>query len=297
MQLCHQKKPDWLRVQRPSGKQFRSVRKALSNKSLHTVCEAAGCPNKAECWNAGTATFMILGDRCTRGCAFCAVTRGNPAGAVDRTEAQRVADAAGEMGLEYMVITSVSRDDLPDGGASLFTETIRCLKRLDPAPKVEVLIPDYRDRALDSLLRANPDVLAHNIETVERLSPTYRHQNFSFRRSLQVLEMAGRKDQGVVTKSSIMLGLGETDQEVEQAMRELVAVGVRILALGQYLSPTRQHPPVQEYISPETFDSWAERGRELGFDFVAAGPLVRTSYRAAEAFVQRKLIKTNEIRI
>lgn len=289
MQISHKKKPDWLRVQLSSGKQYRSVRKALSNRSLHTVCEEAGCPNKAECWNAGTATFMILGDTCTRGCAFCAVTRGNPGGRVDHKEPQRIADAAGEMGLEYVVITSVTRDDLPDGGASLFAETIRCLKRLDPVPKVEVLIPDYLGHALNTLLSANPDVVAHNIEMVERLSPTYRHQNFSFRRSLEVLEKAGRRGTGIITKSSIMLGLGETDEEVEMAMRELIDVGVRILALGQYLSPTREHTPVQEYIAPEKFDYWAERGRELGFDFVAAGPLVRTSYRAAEAYVQRKL--------
>lgn len=289
MQISHKKKPDWLRVQLPSTKNYRNIRKALSDRYLHTVCEEAGCPNKAECWNAGTATFMILGDTCTRGCAFCAVTRGNPGGVLDYKEAQLVADAAVEMGLEYVVITSVTRDDLPDGGAFLFAETIRCLKKLDSVPKVEVLIPDYLGQALDTLLSANPDVLAHNIEMVERLSPTYRHKNFTYQRSLEVLERAGSHGKGIITKSSIMLGLGETDEEVEMAMRQLVDVGVRILALGQYLSPTRQHTPVLEYITPEKFDYHAERGQELGFDFVAAGPLVRTSYRAAEAFVQQKL--------
>ncbi len=289
----YKRKPDWLRVKLPSGRQFGSVRKTLSNRSLHTVCEEAGCPNQSECWSAGTATFMILGDTCTRGCAFCAVTRGNPGGAVDLQEAQRVAAAAAEMGLEYVVITSVTRDDLPDGGASVFADTIRAVKTLPSAPGVEVLIPDYQQESLDTVLSAKPDVLAHNIEVVERLSPNYRHQNFSFHRSLEVLEKAGRDGKGTITKSSIMLGLGETDQEIEAAMGALLDVGVGILVLGQYLSPTRQHAPVREYIHPEMFDFWARKGRELGFDFVAAGPMVRTSYRAAEAYVQRKLRMQN----
>ncbi len=283
----HSRKPDWLRVPLPSGERFRSVRKTLANRSLHTVCEEAACPNKAECWNSGTATFMILGDTCTRGCAFCAVTRGEPGGTVDRLEPARVAKAAGEMGLEYVVLTSVTRDDLPDGGASVFAATIRSLRELDPVPRVEVLIPDYRDAPLETVLDARPDVAAHNIEVVERLSLQHRHRRFSFRRSLRVLEqIAGA---GVVAKSSIMLGLGETDEEVEAAMGELVSAGVRILVLGQYLRPTREHAPVLEYVPPETFERWAEMGRRMGFDFVAAGPLVRTSYRAAEAYVQQRL--------
>ncbi len=286
--LPTKKKPDWLRVKLPSGDQFRAVKNTLSTQKLHTVCEEACCPNKAECWNAGTATFMILGDICTRGCAFCAVTRGNPAGMVDQHEPQRVAEAAAAMGLSYVVITSVSRDDLPDGGASAFAETIRSIKRLEASPGVEVLIPDYRGNELDIVLAAKPDVVAHNIEVVERLSGQHRHESFNYQRSLEVLEQISRRG-GAIAKSSIMLGLGETDQEVEESMRDLVNAGARILALGQYLQPTYQHAPVQEYVPPETFDLWGERAREFGFEFVAAGPLVRASYKASEAYVQRQL--------
>jgi len=289
VQIRQKKKPEWLRVKLPAGEQFRNVRKTLSRRALHTVCEEANCPNRGECWGTGTATFMILGDTCTRGCAFCAVNRGNPAGHVDADEAQRIAQAASAMGLEYVVITSVTRDDLSDGGAAQFAETIRALKRLTPAPRVEVLIPDYLGAPLDAVLDARPDVVAHNIEVVERLSGRYRHQNFDFSRSLEVLSKVAEKGQGIIAKSSIMLGLGETDEEVEEAMRRMLDVGVRILAMGQYLSPTREHVPVLDYIPPEKFDFWAERGGDLGFDFVAAGPLVRTSYRAAEAFVKRTL--------
>lgn len=288
MNLPHARKSDWLRVKRPAGEQFRSVRKALASRSLHTVCEEASCLNQAECWSTGTATFMILGDTCTRGCAFCAVTRGNPGGRIDPREPQRVADAAAEMGLEYVVITSVTRDDLADAGASVFAEAIRCIRDLHSSPKVEVLIPDFQGQALDTLLRAKPDVVAHNIEVVEQLSSSYRHENFNFQRSLQVLEEASR-DSEIITKSSLMLGLGETDEEIGIALQQLVAVGVRILVIGQYLSPTHQHQPVTEYIPPEKFDYWAELGRQLGFDFVAAGPFVRTSYHASEAYVQGKL--------
>lgn len=288
MNATHIRKPDWLRIKRGSGERFRSVRKALASNSLHSVCEEAGCPNQAECWSAGTATFMILGDTCTRGCAFCAVTRGDPGGRLDPEEPQRVAEAAAEMGLEYVVLTSVTRDDLADGGASAFAETIDCLRKLPATPRVEVLIPDLKGQSLDRVLRAGPEVVAHNIEVVERLSSRYRHRNFSFQRSLEVLEEAGR-DGGIITKSSLMLGLGETDAEIETALQQLVAAGVRLLVIGQYLSPTRRHRPVTEYIPPEKFAVWAELGRQIGFDFVAAGPFVRTSYRAAEAYVQRKL--------
>ncbi|ORJ57138.1 lipoyl synthase [Geothermobacter hydrogeniphilus] len=292
MRAVNRKKPDWLRVKLPAGRQFRSVRQALARQSLHTVCEEANCPNKTECWSTGTATFMILGDTCTRGCAFCAVKRGNPEGRFDPDEAQRVADAASAMGLEYVVITSVTRDDLPDGGAELFAATIRRIKQLNPTPGVEVLIPDYLGDALDTIIAARPDVIAHNIEVVERLSGEYRHPGFDFDRSLEVLARVNRDGDRILTKSSLMLGLGETDKEIEMAMQKLIDVGVRILVMGQYLSPTRKHVPVLEYIRPEKFDQWAERGREMGFDFVAAGPLVRTSYRAAEAFVEQNKNQT-----
>ncbi len=280
------RKPDWLRVPRHTGDRYHKIRRILSKQSLHTVCEEANCPNKSECWNAGTATFMLLGDTCTRGCAFCAVTRGNPQGQCDLSEPQRVADTVGEVGLEYAVLTSVTRDDLGDGGATLFAETICRIKELESSPLVEVLIPDYSGNQLDVVLDAGPAVVAHNIEVVERLFCHYRHQRFSYQRSLDVLRQISSKSNEITAKSSIMLGLGETAIEIEQTMKDLLAVGVKILVLGQYLAPTRRHVSVQEYISPKIFNYWAKRGKELGFDFVAAGPLVRTSYRAAEAYRQ-----------
>jgi lipoic acid synthetase len=282
------RKPDWLRMQRPTGDRYHKIRRTLAKGSLHTVCEEANCPNKAECWNSGTATFMLLGDVCTRGCAFCVVTRGDPQGIRDPLEPQRVADAVQEMGLDYAVLTSVTRDDLNDGGAAVYAETIRRIKALDFAPLVEVLIPDYFGDSLDTVLQAKPAVVAHNIEVVERLSQLHRHERFSYRCSLEVLRQVVARGNGIIAKSSIMLGLGETEEEIEQAMHDLLAVGVKILVLGQYLCPTRDHVPVLEYLTPETFERLGARGRELGFGFVAAGPLVRTSYRAAEAFVQQQ---------
>lgn len=277
------RKPEWLKVGRSSGDQFHNVRKELDRCSLHTVCEEANCPNQAECWSAGTATFMILGDICTRGCVFCAVKRGNPGGVTDIGEPPRVAKAVSEMGLDYVVVTSVTRDDLSDGGSSVFAETIADIGKLERSPHIEVLVPDYQDRDLNTILRAGPDVVAHNLEVVERLSTTYRHSRFDFKRSLQVLEQVSREGT-IIPKSSLMLGVGETDEEVERAMDQMLNAGVKVLFMGQYLSPTRNHVPVSEYISPEKFANWGERGRQLGFNFVAAGPFVRTSYRAAEAY-------------
>lgn len=287
-------KPDWLKVRLPGGERFRDVRRVVAGHGLHTVCEEARCPNVGECWGAGTATFMILGDTCTRGCRFCAVNRGDPEGALDAAEPDRVARAARVMGLDYAVVTSVTRDDLPDGGASVFAATVRALKALDPAPLVELLIPDYLGASLDALLAARPDVLAHNIEVVERLTGPMRHPNFRYRRSLEVLAQTRARAPDLITKSSVMLGLGETDEEIRRAMAELLGVGTRILVLGQYLRPSRSHAPVREYVHPERFQELADAGRRMGFDFVAAGPLVRTSYRAAEAYVAR-LAKQEEL--
>jgi len=272
----------------PGGARYREVRDTVRTGSLHTVCEEARCPNAAECWESGTATFLILGDTCTRGCAFCAVARGDPAGTVDEAEAARVAEAVRAMGLSYAVVTSVSRDDLPDGGASAFAATVRRLRSLTPPPLVELLIPDYTGKSLEAVLAAKPDVLAHNVEVVERLTPLLRHGRFGYHRSLQVLDEARRGSDAAITKSSILLGLGETRDEVVRTMADLLAVGVEILVLGQYLQPTRDHAPVQEYVRPDTFLGLALDGRRLGFGHVAAGPLVRTSYRAAEAYVQRR---------
>jgi lipoic acid synthetase len=280
------RKPDWLKVKLPGGERYRRVLGAVRGLELHTVCQEAHCPNVGECWEQGTATFLILGETCTRGCRFCAVTRGEPGGIVDRDEPARVAAAASQMGLDYVVVTSVTRDDLEDGGASAFADTVAAVKQLDPPPLVELLIPDLLDRDLEAVLDARPDVLAHNVEVVERLTPVMRHARFDYRRSLRVLVQAAARGEAI-TKSSIMVGLGESDEDVRSAMGDLRDAGVRILVLGQYLRPSRAHADVVEYVSPDRFDRWAEQGRELGFDYVAAGPLVRTSYRAAEAFARR----------
>ena len=282
-------KPDWLKVPLPGGGQYRRVRKAVHGNHLATVCSEARCPNLGECWNSGTATFMILGKTCTRGCQFCAVTRGTPTG-LDADEPGRVAAAAASMKLDYVVLTSVTRDDLPDGGARQFADTIAAIRDTDATLMVEVLTPDYLGEPLHTVLDASPTVFAHNIETVERLSGVMRHRRFEYRRSLQALRDAAAYPRGepVITKSSIMLGLGEQESEVLDSMRHLRDVGVKILVLGQYLQPTKAHAQVAAYISPDIFDDYAARGKEMGFDFVAASPLARTSYRAAEAYVKSK---------
>jgi lipoyl synthase len=282
-------KPEWLKVRLPGGERYRRVERAVERGGLHTVCREARCPNVGECWDAGTATFMILGDTCTRGCRFCSVRRGNPDGETDLDEPRRVARAASEMGLDYAVVTSVTRDDLEDGGAAGFAGTIRSLRSLDPAPLVEVLIPDYLGEPLAAVVEAGPVVLAHNIEVVERLSGSMRHSRFSYRRSLAVLEEARSLGgpRGMLTKSSILLGLGESRSEIISSMRDLRAAGVSLLVLGQYLRPTLSSAEVADYVRPEVFDELAEAGREMGFDYVASTPLARTSYRAAEAYVRR----------
>ncbi len=279
------RKPDWLKVSIPSGERYKRVKQAVDCGGLHTVCAEARCPNVGECWDAGTATFMILGDLCTRGCRFCAVSRGNQGGSVDQEEPRMVAQAVMRMGLKYAVITSVTRDDLYDGGASVFAATIRAVKGLDPPVPAEVLTPDYVGEDLETVLKAGPDVFAHNIEVVERLTPSMRHEGFSYERSLECLSQARSFNRSIKTKSSIMLGLGESDAEIEGAMADLLGVGVEILVLGQYLQPTRDHAEVVEYVHPDRFEKWALLGRAMGFGYVAAGPLVRTSYRAAEAYV------------
>jgi lipoyl synthase len=283
------KKPAWLKTRIPQGARYRRVKSALDACGIHTVCQEAHCPNVGECWEAGTATFMILGDICTRGCQFCAVGRGDPGGGFEDDEPNRVARVIEKMGLDYAVITSVTRDDLSDGGAAIFAQTVRSCKALKKPPLVELLIPDYLDENLGTVLKSKPDVLAHNIEVVERLSSVLRHKRFSYERSLRTLEQARLTGSSIVTKSSIMLGLGESDAEIEASMLDLRSVGVDILVLGQYLRPTREHVDVVEYVSPKRFAQLEIRGEELGFGFVAAGPLVRTSYKAAEAFTRHIL--------
>jgi lipoic acid synthetase len=282
-------KPDWLRVRMAGGERYRFVRETLRRLNLHTVCEEASCPNMGECWGGGTATVMLMGDVCTRGCRFCDVTTGRP-GPLDPQEPQHLAECVRELGLDYIVVTSVNRDDLPDGGASHFARAIRALRREAPDTLVEVLIPDFQGdpRALDDILDARPDVVAHNVETVRRLTRRVRDARATFEQSLGVLDYLKRGG-ARFTKSSIMLGVGEEEDEVREAMRDLRARDVDILTLGQYLRPSEKHLAVEKYVEPARFDALRADGEQMGFLFVAAGPLVRSSYRAGEFFLRRML--------
>ncbi|MEM3030435.1 MAG: lipoyl synthase [Candidatus Micrarchaeia archaeon] len=276
-------KPPWLRIRPPSGK-YAEVKAVLAGSSLHTVCQSARCPNQGECWGSGTATFLLLGNVCTRGCRFCATPKASAGLPIDAGEGARIAEAARRMGLRYVVLTSVCRDDLPDGGAAHFAACIRALK--EKGFLVEALVPDFRgnDACLRAVLAARPDILAHNIEVVERLTPLARDRRASYRQSLAVL--ANAKKAGFTTKSSLMLGLGEREEEVLRAMDDLRAVGCDILTLGQYLQPTPAHLPVAEFIAPEAFARLKAIALEKGFRFVASGPFIRSSYRAGELFAE-----------
>lgn len=273
--------PPWLKVPLPTSSAFTRTRLLLTDLRLHTVCESAKCPNHWECWSRGTATFMIAGDRCTRACGFCAVDTAKPL-PLEGDEPERVAEATRRMGLSHVVITAVARDDLPDGGAAHFQKTIEAVRAANPGIAIEVLVPDFLDRdwALDLVLAAEPEVFNHNLETVRRLTPEVRHRA-TYDRSLTVLRKAReRAGRPLYTKSGLMLGLGETRDEVLEAMRDLRAAKVDILTLGQYLQPTLKHLPVREFVSPETFAELQRAGEDLGFVHVASGPLVRSSYHA-----------------
>lgn len=273
-------KPPWLKVKIPRGRTYQGVRETISGLALHTVCQEANCPNLGECWSSGTATFMILGDTCTRDCRFCAVTAGKP-DLPDPNEPLRVAEAVREMRLRYAVITSVTRDDLPDGGAGAFAETIRRIREMVPGCRAEVLIPDFggsRD-ALERLIEAKPDVLNHNIETVRRLQRTVRPQA-DYERSLSVLRMAKEMDPAIPTKSGLILGLGESWFETVEAMDDLRGAGAEILTLGQYLRPSKGHLPIEKFYAPEEFEGLKDIALNMGFRHVEAGPLVRSSYHA-----------------
>ncbi len=281
-------KPEWLRVRPPAGDSYVHLKGLLRSLDLHTVCEEARCPNVWECWGGGTATIMLMGDVCTRGCRFCAVASGNPRGLLDLDEPRKVAIALAELGLRYVVLTSVDRDDLPDGGAGHIARTVREVKARAPGLLVETLIPDFQGdlEAVRKVVDAGVDVLGHNVETVERLQAGVRDRRAGYRQSLRVLEGAKAMREGLFTKSSIMLGLGEREDEVVGAMRDLRAAGVDVLTLGQYLRPSEWHLPVQEYVPPEAFERYREAGESLGFRYVASGPLVRSSYRAGEYFLE-----------
>jgi lipoyl synthase len=275
--------PEWLRIRLPTADTFVETRKLLQELRLHTVCESAKCPNHWECWSQGTATFMIAGDRCTRACGFCAVSTAKPL-PLEQDEPQRVAEAARRMRLKHVVITAVARDDLTDGGADHFRLVIEAVRAANPGIIIEVLVPDFNDRdlSIETVLNANPHVFNHNLETVRRLTPRVRSRA-TYDRSLSVLaKVKARRGRGIYTKSGLMLGLGETDEEIVQALADLRRVGCDILTLGQYLQPTRQHLPVLEYVSPARFEAHGERARRMGFVHVASGPKVRSSYHADE---------------
>jgi lipoic acid synthetase len=278
-------KPAWLKRRLPSGPAFERVRSLIADGRLHTVCQEAQCPNIWECFSSGTATFLILGDRCTRDCRFCAVQSG-PDQAPDPREPMQVAQAAQTLKLEYVVITSVTRDDLPDGGAAHFAATISKIRQTLPQVHIEVLIPDFQGdaAALRTVVKARPDVLNHNLETVPRLYPTVRPQA-DYQCSLQLLQRARKMAASLSTKSGLMLGLGETDRELEKVLADLLRVGCRMLTLGQYLQPSRQHLPVREFVTPERFEDWRRRAMAMGFDQVASAPLVRSSYHAKQLYL------------
>ena len=279
-------RPEWLKVRLPTGPTYENLRRLMRSKELHTVCEEAHCPNMAECWGAGTATFMILGDTCTRSCGFCAVKTGRP-GVVDGDEPRRVGEAVARMGLGHAVVTSVNRDELPDGGAEIFAETIREIRRQSPGTTVEVLIPDFvgRPESLDAVLAARPEILNHNVETVPRLYPRVRPQA-RYERSLEVLRRTKQRAPDLVCKSGIMVGLGETRDEVVATMRDIASQGTDILTVGQYLRPSPVHLPIERYWEPSEFDDLRDAGMTMGFRHVEAGPLVRSSYHA-ERHVRR----------
>ena len=287
------RKPDWIKIRPPAGDSYLKIKDMLADLKLATVCQEARCPNIAECWGGGTATFMLMGEVCTRGCRFCAVKTGNPKGVIDNDEPEKVGYAISQMALDYVVITSVDRDDLPDQGADHFGRTIETIKNNNKHLIVEVLTPDFRGRKdlIERIVRAKPDVFAHNIETVERLTPKVRDPRATYRQTLDVLTMIKNADPTMYTKSSIMLGLGETDEEVMQTLKDLRSVNCDVVTFGQYLQPTKTKLKVVDYITPEKFQEWQTIAEAMGFLYVASGPLVRSSYRAGEFFMKGMIEK------
>jgi len=290
--LSQSRLPEWIRAKFPGGDGYNKLKGIMRDRKLNTVCEDARCPNIGECWNRGTATFMILGDICTRGCRYCAVQKGKPA-SLDLEEPVRVADAVAEMKLRHVVITSVDRDDLPDGGSFLFAETVRQIRKRTPGCSVEVLIPDFKGDscALRTVMDAQPDILNHNTETVPRLYPTIRLGG-NYQVTLELLRTAKEWYPGSVTKTGIMLGLGEDDRELESVIGDLVSIRVDILTLGQYLRPTRKHAPVKRFYHPDEFRAWKVKGEAMGIGHVESGPLVRSSYHAEEQVALLNVVRT-----
>jgi lipoic acid synthetase len=281
-------KPEWLKVRAPGGERYSFIKGRMRELGLATVCEEARCPNVAECWGGGTATIMVMGDTCTRGCRFCAVKTNRNGQPLDPEEPRKVAEMVTQLDLEYIVVTSVDRDDLPDEGSGHFAACVRELKQRQPDLLVEILIPDFKgNRALvETICKSKPEVIAHNIETVRRLTPTVRDPRATYDQSMAVLKMIPEIDPEIVSKSSIMVGLGETKDEVIETLRDLRAVNCEIVTFGQYLQPTPKHLAVKEFVTPETFAEYQAIAEEMGFRYVASGPLVRSSYRAGELFIK-----------
>lgn len=291
--LATRGKPSWLTIAPPSGEAYPRLSSILQKHNLHTVCQEAHCPNLSECWSGGTATFMVLGDTCTRACKFCAVKTAFPPAPPDSQEPAKLAAAVKELGLEYVVVTSVNRDDLPDQGAGHFAACITAIREQAPEVKIEILTPDFQGRVdlIEKVVKAEPNVFAHNLETVQRLQHPVRDPRANYHQSLGVLKSVKSMAPALYTKSALMLGLGETREEVLAALRDLRSVGVDFITLGQYLRPTAWHVEVTEYIRPEVFKQYEKDALELGFLYCAAGPFVRSSYRAGEFFLKRLLVR------
>jgi len=292
------KKPHWLKTKLPTKTEFKTIKKVLNKQNLHTVCEEAFCPNQAECWESGTATFLLMGSYCTRSCRFCDVETRNPHQQLDSEEPKKLAQSVNEIGIKYIVLTSVTRDDLPDGGASHISRCILEVRRSNPNVLIEVLIPDLQGdlSALRKIIETKPDVLGHNIETTESLTSIVRDKRASFKQSIKVLENIKEIDPQILTKSSLMLGLGESEKDTLNALKELKRVKVDIVTLGQYLQPSRRHLNVVDYIEPRKFEYWKKVALEMGFLYVASGPLVRSSYKAGEFYIKNYLEKKVKIR-
>jgi lipoic acid synthetase len=289
-------KPDWIKVRPASGERYLAIKELLGELKLATVCQEARCPNISECWGGGTATFMLMGEVCTRGCRFCAVKTGNPRGAIDPDEPEKVGYAIAQMGLTYVVITSVDRDDLPDEGSSHFARTVVKIKQEDPKLIVEVLTPDFKGKTdyVAKIVDAQPDVFAHNVETVERLQRPVRDPRANYRQSLGVLEFVKMRDETRFTKTSLMLGLGETDVEIRTTLKDLRSIGCDVVTFGQYLQPTSRHLKVENFVHPSKFAEWQSEAEAMGFLYVASGPLVRSSYKAGEFFLKGVIDRRRE---
>ena len=285
----YKRKPDWLKTKIPIGKEYVKIKDIVNRHKLHTICTSGQCPNMAECWSLGTATFMILGDICTRSCKFCATKTGVP-GAVDQDEPKNLAESVKLMKLKHCVITSVDRDDLEDGGAGQWAETIRQIKEVNPNTTIETLIPDFQGKQelIQKVINARPEVISHNLETVRRLTPQVRSAAM-YNRSLEVIKQIA--ESGLTAKSGIMVGLSETEAEVLETMDDLLAVGCHVMTIGQYLQPTLKHLTVAEYIHPDTFEKWEKTGLEKGFQFIESKPLVRSSYHADKHVAVRDVLK------